>query len=156
VSQQRRPWSEFVPHAIYLSKSMVRSPSKLNAYSPVNKKFWEDLIAYFPLIWRGPHWKDASSNPLLPWERVYRATAYEQQGDIQTHQVSFGMTWTTQKTMHPTILLLLGVFIAMVTCLLSCCLATIGEGYTYRHTDSDLWSTPLRWALVPWHAYQVS
>jgi hypothetical protein len=39
--------------------------------------------------------------------------------------------------------------------LLSCCLATIG-GYTYTQTDGrDLWSTPLRWAQVPWYTNQV-
>jgi hypothetical protein len=47
--------------------------------------------------------------------------------------LSFDM-WTTQKMMCPTILLLLCVFVAMATFLLSPCLAKV-EGYTYRHTD---------------------
>jgi hypothetical protein len=36
--------------------------------------------------------------------------------------------------MHPTIVVLLCVFVAAVTFLLSPCLAKV-EGYTYRHTD---------------------
>jgi hypothetical protein len=48
------------------------------------------------------------------------------------------------------------VLVAGVKFLPSRCLATLGR-YTYRQTDErDLWSTPLIWAHVPWHIYQVS
>jgi hypothetical protein len=55
------------------------------------------------------------------------------------------MIWATQKTIHPTILLYLGIFIAMGTCLLNCCLAMIEEGYTYGHTDS--WEGFMKYAI---------
>jgi hypothetical protein len=49
------------------------------------------------------------------------------------HLLSFDM-WTTQKMLQPTILLLLCVFVAVSTFLLSPCLAKV-EGCTYRQTD---------------------
>jgi hypothetical protein len=39
-----------------------------------NKKFWEELIAYFPLIRIE---NDASNNSSLPRERVYQAIALQ-------------------------------------------------------------------------------
>jgi hypothetical protein len=80
----------------------------------LNKKFWEDLVAYFP-------WHDT---------------------DCIEDCVSNNSSITAC------------VFVAAVKFLPSRCLATIG-GYT-QTTEMDLWSTPLRWAQVPWYTYRVS
>jgi hypothetical protein len=45
-----------------------------------NKKFWEELIAYFPLMRRLPNRKQASNNSSLPRERLYRTVAYQWKG----------------------------------------------------------------------------
>jgi hypothetical protein len=65
-----------------------------------------------------------------------------------------------------TILLLLRVFVAAETCVLSRCVDTkeglhfieplLSKGMRHTHTDTQtdgrhLWSTPLRWAQVPYH-----
>jgi hypothetical protein len=54
--------------------------------------------------------------------------------DSLIHRLSCNKTWTAQKMMHPTILLLLHVFIAMGLCLPSSWIATIGRIQTQRLT----------------------
>jgi hypothetical protein len=53
---------------------------------------------------------------------------------IRRPRFSFDTIRTAQKATPPTIILLLGAFVAIGTCLLSCCLATIRGN---AHTDTD-------------------
>jgi hypothetical protein len=99
-----------------------------------DKKFWEELIAYFPLIQHGPHRK---------WNN--NGDTQRQRGDLIIYTRScclatmgggyifFDTTRATLKMTLPTILLLLCVFVTTITFLPSCCLATIGG-----HTDSNM------------------
>jgi hypothetical protein len=48
----------------------------------LNKEFWQEIIAYFHLIW--VHRKRCLYESLLPQERVYRAIAQKWLGDTQT------------------------------------------------------------------------
>jgi hypothetical protein len=116
-----------------------------------NEKFWEELIAYFPLIRHGSHRKRrlqqffvAAGTSLPSWYLITKGRCT----DIHT---------------RPTILLLLRVCVAAGTCLSSCCLAMKcgihfteplpSNGRRDTHTDtrtdgSDLRGTSLRWAQV--------
>jgi hypothetical protein len=121
----------------------------------VNKKFWKELIAYFPLTGHGPHRKRrlqqlfAAAGPYLP--SYYLATTGE---------------YTNTRVQQ---FFLLCVFVAVRTCLPSRCLAMKGGIHfaeplssndrrdTHTQTDGrDLGSRPMRWAQVPWYTYQIS
>jgi hypothetical protein len=77
-------------------------------------KFWENtsIIAYFPLVLHGPNKKDAFNYPSLPRERLYGLVmGYAHGPTDKAHSI----------------VLLLRVFVAAGTCLVNCCLATIGR-----------------------------
>jgi hypothetical protein len=109
------------------------------------KKFWEELMAYFPLIRHGLHRKRRLQQYFVAAGMSLPNCYLTMQRGI--HRLSFDKTQTGEKMTRPTILLLLRVFVVAGTSLPICylvtmggfnlpslCLATIG-GYTYRHTD---------------------
>jgi hypothetical protein len=57
----------------YLQTSNAKLSKEPNA--TFNEKFWEEVIAYFSLIRRGPHTKHTSNNSPLPREIIYGAVA---------------------------------------------------------------------------------
>jgi hypothetical protein len=113
-------------------------------------KLWEELIAYFPLIRHGPHW-------IWLLKQYFIVAGTSPSNDRGIHR-------TTDT--RPKIRLLRVFFFATETCLSSRCLA-IKEGIHFteslpsngrRHTHThrliggrDLWSTSLRYSLVPRH-----
>jgi hypothetical protein len=98
------------------------------------KKFWEELIAYFPTL---PTILHCRRNVFIKQRRIHR----------QIQWLSFDRAQTAQKMKRPTVLLLLRVLVALGTCLPSRCLVPkIGihltkqlpsndHGNSHRHTD---------------------
>jgi hypothetical protein len=100
----------------------ILQPQDIN----INKKFWEELIAYFLLTPHGLHRKRLLQQFFLaPGTSLKTCHPRTIRGNTQTHRHT-----------RPTVLLLLRVFVTAGTCLPSRCLATIG-GYTYRHRLMD-------------------
>jgi hypothetical protein len=98
-------------------------------YNVYNKKFWEELIAYFPWYDTDRIENDASKNSSIACVR-YR-------GNVSTDPLPSTDRGTfTEPSRH---------------------LATI-RGYAYRHTDwwEGFLIRPLRWSQVPWYTYKVS
>jgi hypothetical protein len=125
----------------------------------IYKKFLEELMACFPLIRHVLHRKRrlqqffVAAGTSLP--NCYLATIWG---------------YTDSQAQAPTILLLLLVFIVARTCLPSGRLAIKGGIHFTKplpesdrrdiHTDTqvdrrDSWSTPLRWAQMPWYSYHT-
>jgi hypothetical protein len=98
------------------------------------KKFWEELLAYVPLIRRKLHRKwhlqqfFATTGTCLLWHCIAMIGGY-------TETPTDFVTRAAQTTTCPTILLLLCVFDAVGMCLPSCCLATTGGIHIHTHTD---------------------
>jgi hypothetical protein len=143
----------------WLGRIQHNNLHKLNL--KISKKFWEELIAYFPFIRHGSNRKRLLHQFFITTGRslpsCYIASI---RGYTDTHRHT-----------RPTVLLLLHEFVAAGKCLPSRCLATKGgihfieplpsndksDTHTDTQTDEkDLWSTPLRWAQMPWYTYQVS
>jgi hypothetical protein len=93
-----------------------------------------------PLIRHGPHRKRRFQKFLAAAGKCSSSRCLVTRGGYnrQAHRLSFTKIRKAYEMTRPTILLLLGVFLAAVTFLQSRCLATIG-GYTYRHTDWWEW-----------------
>jgi hypothetical protein len=139
----------------------------------LNKKLWEELISYFPLKRHEPHRKWCLQQFFVAAGTSLQSCYEARIGDInrQTHTLSFDKTRITEKITCPTILLLLRVFVAVGTCVLSRFLAPNGwihlteplscsdrkDTHTDTQTDGrDFLSTPLKWTQVPWYTYQDS
>jgi hypothetical protein len=60
-SSKRIPFPEFNYNSLNISTAETVYEMHVGVLIPVsliwNKKFWEEIIAYFPLIRHGPHWK---------------------------------------------------------------------------------------------------
>jgi hypothetical protein len=98
-------------NSLYIQNNLVT----LGPVWKSNDKFWEEIIAYFPLIRHGPHRKRLLQQFFVA-AGTYLPSCYLE---------AIGR-YTDPQTTRPTILLLLRVFIAAGTCLLSRCLATKG------------------------------
>jgi hypothetical protein len=63
--------------------------------SKYNKKFWEELGTYFPLIQHGPHRKECLLTTLRYCGNVFTTSLPGNDRGIhgQTHRLSFNMTW---------------------------------------------------------------
>jgi hypothetical protein len=75
----------------------------------LNKKFWEELIAYFPLIRHAPHRKRRLQLIFFCRGNVFIEPLPSKDGGggytDKPHRLSFDTTRTAQKTTRPTILL---------------------------------------------------
>jgi hypothetical protein len=111
-----------------------------------NKKFWEELVAYFPYILHGSHIKRRLQQIFRCRGNVFNEPLPGNDRGIHSPRFSFDMTRTALKATPPTIILLLRVLVATGMCLPSRCLETIRvDTQTDTQTDErDLWSTPLR------------
>jgi hypothetical protein len=115
-----------------------------------NNKFWEELIAYFPLKRHGSHRKrhhqqffDAAGTCLLSHclandRRILLLTDTDNKENDASDNFS-----------------LFRVFATAGTCVPNRCLAAWGD--TYGQTNgSDLSNMPLRWVQAPWYTCQVN
>jgi hypothetical protein len=93
---------------------------------------------------------DGSNSSSLPREGVQSRCLATIRGYTR-HTLPFDTTRTAQKTMRPTILLLL-VFVDLGTCLPSPCSAMVGRGgYTYRHKVMEGINEVCRWDRLRCH-----
>jgi hypothetical protein len=83
-----------------------------NKRGNMNKKFWEEQVAYFPLIRHGPH-------------RTRRLQQFFVAGGTSLPELLPGNYKGIHRHTRPTVHLLLRVFVAVETCVPSRYLATI-------------------------------
>jgi hypothetical protein len=101
----------------------------ISAIISINKKFWEELIVYFPWYYTDHIENDASNSSSIVACVLFVALKF----------LPSRCLWTTREF------------------LLSRCLTATED--TYMDTQNggkDLWSRPLRWAQMSWYTYQVS
>lgn len=98
-------------------------------YNNNNKKFWEELIAYFSLIEHEPHRKRCFPQFSLPTCLPNRCVATS--GLNRYGHTSF----IENKTSHGSVVAY--VFIIAGTCIPSRCLATMGSAYRHRQFCSS-------------------
>jgi hypothetical protein len=139
----------------------------------VSKKFWEELIAYFPLIRHGPYRKRRLQQFFVPAGTSLPSCYLATIGRYTHRHTDSSMIrhgpHTKRRVQY--FFLFQRAFVAAVTRLLSRCLAPKVEINfteplpcndrrdirTVTQTDGrDLWCMPLRWAQLPWYTYQVS
>jgi hypothetical protein len=82
-------------------------------FSPIQKttknQFWEEPIAYFPLIGHGPHRKLRQQFFVAVGTCLQSRCLANDMGDTQTHSISFDTSGRAQNMTRPTMLLLLRV-----------------------------------------------
>jgi hypothetical protein len=102
--------------------------------SRYNKKFWEEPVAYFPLIQHGPHRKTTSPKISRSHGNVFTESLPSNGRETrrQTHRPSSDTKWTAYKITCPTILLFF-VIVAVVTCLPTHCLEPKGGIHIQTH-----------------------
>jgi hypothetical protein len=134
---------ENVSQAINRQATTKKDKTKLTSYPQIrmNKKFWEELIPYFPWCDTGHIENDASKNSSIVMCVCVTAVTFLPSRCLAT----------TEEFLPSRCLATVGTISS------SRCLAKIGQ-YTRRHTDwwEGLLIRPLRWAQVPWYTYQVS
>jgi hypothetical protein len=126
----------FIPSRKILGYNLYIHHNNVLYYTPINKKFWEELIAYFPLIRHGSHRKLCLQQSFVAAETCLPSRCLATIGGYTDRPTGSPFIRHGQ---HRTILLLLRVFVNTRACLRSRYLAMMGGGDTHPDTQTARW-----------------